>query len=209
MTASDARWEPGDAVTMRETLEGRVWAARPMRVVRDDPDLLAFYIPSGTRWKRPVGTRPAIGATRDDGWALVDAEWSGHGALHVVPPGRAHAWVAFWHGADRRFDHWYVNFQRSLTRTRIGFDYLDQIIDLIVAPDLGGWRWKDRDDFDAAEKLGLISRDEAEAVRREAEDVVDMIRRRKLPFDHDAWARWQPSREWTPPTLARGWEDVS
>jgi hypothetical protein len=52
--------------------------------------------------------------------------WQGHGALELVLPGAAHAWVAIWSGPERRLDHWYVNFQEPLRRTAIGYDTLEQ-----------------------------------------------------------------------------------
>ena len=42
-------WSEGDVVLRREVLnDGRCWAEFPVVVVRDEPRLLATYIPEGT-----------------------------------------------------------------------------------------------------------------------------------------------------------------
>jgi hypothetical protein len=54
-----SRRTPGETIVLQEIWRGRVWAARPMRVVRDD-DLVALWFPRGTRWRAPTTppTRP-------------------------------------------------------------------------------------------------------------------------------------------------------
>ncbi len=47
-------WSAGDAVVVQEVWRDRVWAAKPMRVVRDDGDCVALWFPKGTRWKAPT-----------------------------------------------------------------------------------------------------------------------------------------------------------
>jgi hypothetical protein len=36
-------WAAGDRIVLREVWNGKVWAARPVTVVRDDSDLIALY----------------------------------------------------------------------------------------------------------------------------------------------------------------------
>ena len=33
-----------------------------------------------------------------------------------------------------------------MARTPIGFDYLDRLLDIEIAPDLSRWKWKDEDE---------------------------------------------------------------
>ena len=192
---------------MREVYAGRIWAARPMTVVRDTEELIAVHMAVGTPWKRPLsidrGERLRLQA---DDWALADDVWVGNEVLHLVTPGAAHALLVCWAGAERAFAGWYVNFQEPLRRTTIGFDYLDQALDLVVEPDLS-WRWKDEDEFEEAQRLGILSPAEARAVRDEAQRVVASIEHRQFPFDSD-WPRWTPDRSWPIPTFPVGWEEV-
>ena len=48
-----ARWQAGAHVITREIVHGKVWTARPVTVVRDDPDLVALYMMPGTIYKHP------------------------------------------------------------------------------------------------------------------------------------------------------------
>jgi hypothetical protein len=51
---------------------------------------------------------------------------------------------AFYDVSDsHQLAHWYVNFQRPMRRTAIGFDTFDLLLDLVIAPDLSRWDWKD------------------------------------------------------------------
>ena len=54
--ATRPRFAPGDVVVRREILLGEVWFAFPTICVEDSADLLALYIPSGTRF----GSRPPV-----------------------------------------------------------------------------------------------------------------------------------------------------
>lgn len=192
---------------MREVYRGRVWAVRPMTVVRDTPELIALYMPAGTPWKRPVS--PATGERlrlQHEDWRLADDVWVDHDTLHLVAPDAAHAVLAFWTAPGREFATWYVNLQEPLRRTPIGFDYLDQALDIVVAPDLT-WQWKDEDELRDAERLGILTPQEAEAVRREADGVVSRIEARAFPFDSD-WPAWKPDPAWPIPHLAASWDSV-
>jgi hypothetical protein len=198
---------PGEQVTVREILHGRVWAARPFRVVRDAPDLLALYIAPGTTWKVPASADGHLPAMDARSWGLMDRVWQGHGALQLVLPGATHAWIAMWSGPERGLDHWYVNFQEPLRRTAIGFDTLDLVLDLVVSPDLSAWRWKDEADFDEAKRRRRVSRAAARDVAQERERVLACVRSGLLPFD-PTWATWTPDPSWEIPTLAVGWDTL-
>jgi hypothetical protein len=100
-------WAAGDVILRREVLnDGRAWVEIPVVVVRDEPELLATYIPEGTPfrfpdgdWPTPTGVHPWHGRKR----------WQGHGVLMLQRPGEAHAIWVFWHGPERAFRGWYVN----------------------------------------------------------------------------------------------------
>jgi hypothetical protein len=91
-------------------------------------------------------------------------------------------------------------------RTPIGFDYMGQLLDIIVEPDLSGWHWKDEDEFQEAQELGLISPERAGSMRAEGESVVEMLLSGKSIFN--GWEHWKPDPSWEIPTLPEGWERV-
>jgi Protein of unknown function (DUF402) len=190
---------PGEVVALREIWKGRVWKARPWIVVHDRPEQLALFIPRGTRTKIPEGDS---GVPRDS-WELRDGTF-GHDALRLAEPGAAHSILLFWR--DGALRNWYVNLERPLERSLVGFDYLDQELDIVVEPDRS-WHFIDEDEFEEAQRLGVLSAEEAAGVRAEAERVIERIERWGPPFC-DGWENWRPDPAWPPPELPEGWEAV-
>ena len=47
-----------------------------------------------------------------------------------------------------------MNLEEPLKRTAIGFDYLDQLLDIEIAVDLSSWKWKDEDELEEAVARG-------------------------------------------------------
>lgn len=199
-----ARWSPGDVVAMREVWRGKVWAARPMVVVRDDPGLQAFWFPRGTPWRRPRALDGSPLRVPTQEWSLAEDEWDRNDNLILVEPGAAHAVHLFW-SADAELLGWYVNLQRPLVRTSVGFDYMDLALDVVAAPDLSTWRWKDEDDLAEFVTHGLLTAGEAREVRAEGEAVLARMHDRAAPFN-DGWPAWRPNPAWPVPTLSVGWD---
>jgi hypothetical protein len=205
-----ARWSPGAHVITREVVHGKVWTARPVTVVRDDPDLIALYMMPGTIYKHPrLPDRdevPQIIAARD--WRMVDVPWIGGGTLYLSRPGDDYMLIAFWQDDRTTLRSWYVNLQDPFRRTPLGFDYLDQELDVIVSPDLERWRWKDEEKFNALVRDGLIPQERARQLRALGEEVVRTRRNRGSLFTL-GWDRWQPPSDWTVPTVPDGWDVIS
>jgi uncharacterized protein len=184
----------GDAV-WRDVHRGRVWRAQACRIVEEPPDLIVLWMPPGTPAVLPVdpqGERIRIPATD---WQLEHVTWK-LDALCLARPGRAHSIYLFRQAGE--LEHWYVNFERPLRRTPLGFDTFDEKLDLVVAPD-GTYRWKDEDELEQAAALGLL---DAEAVRAEAARVVE-----EWPFP-TGWEDWRPEPTWPLPQLPEGWDVV-
>jgi predicted RNA-binding protein associated with RNAse of E/G family len=118
-------------------------------------------------------------------------------SLVLVRPDSRHSLWLQWE-RDWRFRHWYVNLDRRLGRGERTVDYVDDKLDLVVAPD-GSVRWKDEDELEQAARLGLL---DAAAVRAEAERVV------ADPPWPTGWEDWRPDPEWPPPRLPDGWDVV-
>lgn len=200
----------GDTVVLREIWQGKVWSAKPVIVVQDTPTMVALYLPPGTPYKQPktLNGEDVMPTTRVQGeWLLADNVWPEDGeCLRLVIPGAPYSVLIFWlekHGVQRS---WYINLEDPLCRTPIGFDYMDQIFDIIVEPDLSDWFWKDEDEFQEAQELGLISSERAREMRAEGEGVVEMLLSGKSVFN--GWKHWKPDPAWKIPTLSEEWEKV-
>lgn len=139
-------------------------------------------------------------------WQLGDDVWTGQGWLRLVTPGEGHGVLLFWRESGE-LHMWYVNLERPLQRTSRGFDYMDLLLDMVVAPDRSSWHLKDEDELETALSAGLISPEEAAAVRAEAEKVARVIEADGSPFC-DGWERWRPDPSWPIPELVPGWEVV-
>ena len=200
-------WSPGQPIVLREVWDGKLWAVRPVIVVRDDPKLIATYLAIGTKWKRPV--RPDGSRLRmpTEDWVLGDDVWTDKSVIHLVTPGAAHAAWAMWNRKEE-FLGWYVNLQEPLRRSPVGFDYMDQMLDLVVAPDLSSWRWKDEEELDDEVRFGLITREQADGVRREGDRVMEKIRAKASPFG-DGWENWRPDPAWPLAGFLEGWDRAS
>lgn len=200
----------GDRIVVREIWQGRVWSARPIIVVQDKPEKLVLYLPPGTPYKQPrtLDGEDVTPTTRVQGeWLLTDNVWPDVGeCLRLVIPGEPYSVLVFWlekHSAQRS---WYINLEDPLRRTSIGFDFMDQILDIIVEPDLSSWYWKDEDEFQEAQELGLISPERARVMHAEGGKVVEMLLSGKSVFN--GWEHWKPDPAWKIPTLPEGWEKV-
>ena len=200
---------PGQPVLVREIWQGKIWTARPEIIVQDTPELLALYKARGTRWKQsisPEGTKPLVQSRKSCQWQLNDAVWDVEGNLRLNIPGSHYSVLAFWNDSHESLSCWYVNLEYPLIRTEKGFDYTDMILDLIVEPDLKTWRWKDGDEFQEAQDLGLISPQEAKFFHAEGEKALKQLQSDKSVFN--AWEHWQPDLSWQVPVLPDGWDVV-
>ena len=198
------RFSRGDSVVWRIIWHGRVWWAVPVTVVADRCDLVALYVAPGTPFKAGEVLKgdPALPTT----WRLIDRPWVNH-ILQLTKPGEAHSIWAVWPPDCDALAYWYVNLQEPLERTEIGFDTRDNMLDIVVEPDLSAWRWKDEVDVANAVEARILSREEAAEIRREGERVVELIERGTPPFD-PTWATWRPDPAWPIPALGSGWDEV-
>ena len=204
-------WDVGETIVHQEVWRGKVWAARPLTVVRDEGDRLLLWIPQGTGRKIPVTPPGRVAPPRSEDpiienldrgdWAHGDHVWD-VSTLWLVRPGDWHAvWVSWLNG---RHYGWYINFQRPFRRTSIGIEAMDLMLDVVAEPDLR-WRWKDEAQFDEIVERAIFDRATAARVREEAAAVVGRIDRREAPFS-EPWPAWRPDPSWSTPTLLEGWD---
>ncbi len=205
---TNSLWNSGTPILYREVWQGRAWTARPVRVVQDTPDLVVLYSCPGTHWMVPSGNRQLYFSYLQVGsWPLTEITQTLGDTLFLLTPGAAHAVYVMWSHPDREFLGWYVNLQEPIRRTALGFDFMDQELDILVAPDWT-WRWEDEDDFQRAQDDGRYSAAQARAIRAEGERVIAMIEARTSPFG-DGWERWHVPQEWPIPELPERWDRVA
>ena len=141
------------------------------------------------------------------GWEVADADPWWNDTLRLVQPGVAHSVLLFWSESESTFEGWYVNLEEPMRRTATGFDYMDQILDIVVSPDLSEWRWKDEDELQQALDAGIVSEETALRIRAEGERVIETMARRDPPFNGD-WERWRPDPVWPVPELPAAWDSI-
>jgi hypothetical protein len=138
---------------------------------------------------------------------LIDAQWTETDVLSLVTPGASHSIDLMWETGHHTQRCWYIQLQEPLRRTPIGFDTMDQILDIMISPDRSQWHWKDDDEFSKAEAMGVYSHAQAKAIRAEGEFVITMLKSNSSPFC-DGWEKWIPPPEWTIPIFPESWEGL-
>ncbi|HSL12065.1 MAG TPA: DUF402 domain-containing protein [Actinomycetota bacterium] len=193
------RRHPGDHVVLRELWLGRVWYARPAIVVADAPALRMFYVPAGVTALVPVDDAGEALRLYADDWSLAEQRRGDAGVLSFAFPDVAYA-VLHAYAPGGGTPAFYVNLQSPLVPSAIGYDTVEHVLDVVIAPDRSSWRWKDEDELAEAVARGIFSADDAATFRMWGERAVAHVRDRRSPFDRD-WSDWRPDPSWTEPTL--------
>jgi predicted RNA-binding protein associated with RNAse of E/G family len=214
MPTTGGVFEPGSLIVAREVWDGLLWAARPAVVVSDDGQQLVHWSPAGSigcfATSRFFPGREDLPRDERQLVSLETRQWYYRGvpargtSLTFVRTGSWASVAATWH-ADGRFAHWYVNFQRPLERSPRGYDTLDLVLDIVVAPD-GSWSWKDEAPYQAAMARGIIDATAAASLRAEAKRIELDIAARTGPFD-PTWIDWVAPAHWAPPELPADFAD--
>jgi hypothetical protein len=200
-----SRWNAGDHIILREVWHGRVWTARPVTVVEDSDQVITLYIANGSRWKRPFQADGSPKRIPAGDWMLCDDLWT-NDVLRISVPGERISVLPF-HDVDGTLRLWYVNIETPLERTDLGFDYMDQTLDIIVDGHLETWRWKDEEELAEAVARGVYKPEEADEIRHAGEAALKRFLSRNPPWDRD-WEAWSPDPNWAVPQLTPGWDAV-
>ncbi|MGW3496992.1 cytidylyl-2-hydroxypropylphosphonate hydrolase [Streptomyces sp. NPDC001020] len=206
-----AHWAPGDQILWRyrENAGERFHIARPVTVVRDDSELLAVWLASGTQCVRPTlldgrppHAEPLTSRYTKPRTTQLD-HWFGTGVLKLARPGEPWSVWLFWE-PGWRFKNWYVNLEAPLARWDGGVDSEDHFLDICVYPDRS-WGWRDEDEFAQAQQDGLMDASLADRVREAGRSAVEVIGAWGPPFS-DGWQHWRPDPSWTVPPLPEDWD---
>jgi hypothetical protein len=180
-------WQAGEVVVRREVRnDGWAWLEVPVVVVRDEPELLATYLPEGAPFTFPPGPDVHPWSTRTC--------WEGHGVLMLQRPGEPYAVWVFWQGSDREFAAWYLNLQEPFRRTPRGYDTQDLELDLVIHPD-GRVEVKDDDLLDVRVHEGRFTEDQAREIRFIGERIRLELAAGRRWWD-PWWALWEPDPGW-------------
>ena len=169
---TNGTWNAGENILLRGVWHERLWFALPVTVVQDSHDLIAFYWRANTPSKNYPVRKISKELLADEQIDLIDGKWVTTDVLMLSKPGAAHGIMVMWESGHVKFNGWYVNLQEPLRRTPLGFDTMDQLLDIVITPDLSDWHWKDEDEFSDAVEHGVFSLKQAKAIREEGEHVV-------------------------------------
>jgi predicted RNA-binding protein associated with RNAse of E/G family len=198
-------WMPGGNATLRG-IGYKVFWAYPTIVVQDKPDLIALHMAAGVLGKdtdhRPAPQELLCSPEKIN---VVDTVWNRTDVLFLIVPGESFSIYLMWNTGTQNLDCFYINLQEPIQRTKIGFDTMDQMLDVVVSPDMTEWRWKDADEFAEAERIGFYSHARAHEIWAEGEKALKLLtsRRRSL---YEAWKAWRPQPEWGIPELSPLWD---
>ncbi len=197
----------GDPIVLRELWGSRIWEARAATVVEDTDERIMLYVPPKAEKMRAADRKgPYLHVPTADPWLLVNAYSSNRRVLSFAWPDTSFAVLMSWHADSGAFLGWYVNLQEPLRRTRLGFDTVDHVLDIVIKPHRG-WFIKDEHELDEAIAGGLFTADAIAGFRAESKRAIDMIESRAEPFD-DSWQEWRPDSTWHRPTLVPGWDSL-
>lgn len=199
-----AFFKVGQPIVLRQMSYGWIWQVHPSIVVCDTPEFRAFFKPPGAIWKDPIESiSPAERAKKS--WSFTDKEWGFGGILRLNVPGVAYS-VLLLRNEDGTLFKYYINLEEPIYRTRFGFDYEDNILDIYIDADLSGWSWQDENELEEVVAAGLMTKERAAALYAEGEAAVALIQSGKSPFND--WEKWRPDPSWKTPVLPEGWDNI-
>jgi hypothetical protein len=199
-------WSAGEHATLRG-VGCKVFWAYPTTVVQDTSDLIVLYMPAGVLGKN-IDHRPTpVELLSAEKINIVDCQWERTDVLFLIVPGDSFSTYIMRETGTKNLVCWYINLQEPILRTHIGFDTMDNMLDIVVNPDMTEWRWKDDDEFVEAQKVGLYSSEKACEIWAEGEKAVRLLtsERRSL---YEKWEKWQVNPKWENPILSPLWDKV-
>ena len=200
-------WEPGEGIVMREVWRNKVYSIFPVRVVQDSASWTALCLPRQAIALYPHTPEGVPLRIAQDEWVLDGGPWEGGDVLYLVHIGLGYTFTGWWDD-DRIFGGWKIDLVEPVRRTHLGFDYMDQLLDIIVSADRSTWYWKDEDEVREAQARGIFTAEQVSDLYQRGERALRALRENEPPFDR-GWEHWKPDpalREQI--DLPQGWEQV-
>lgn len=202
------RFQPGEQIEVVEQWRGLLWSASARIVVEDTPTRLVEWMPAGS----PVHSSTSRGIPEREDLSITDRQlesldtcrWNYRrvearaSKLNFLTRDGCSRVELTWL-PDGTFLHWYVNFQRPMRRAEHGYETMDLVVDIVVAPDLS-WEWKDRDGFERAIERGIFDAEVAGPVIAESSGILRQLADREGAFE-PRWQSWSPPDAWGIPSL--------
>lgn len=183
-------WSPGKAIVMREIWRNKVYSVSPARVVQDSTSWIALYRPPHSTNLWPHTLEGETLRMPQDEWVLDGRPWP-TGILYLIHVGERYTFSGAWDD-DHIFGGWKIDLIEPMRRTSIGFDYMDQLLDINVSADRSTWHWKDEDEVQDAQKRGRFTTEQANELFQHGERAVQSILENEPPFDNN-WESWSPT----------------
>ena len=192
---------------MREVWRNRVYSIFPVRVAQDSSTWTALCLPRQAVGLYPHTRERVPLRIPEEEWVLGGEPWTGGDVLYLVHTGFGYKFGGSW-DHNRVFQGWKIDLVEPVRRTALGFDYLDQLLDIIVSADRSAWYWKDEDEVQAAQARGHFTPEQVSDLYRRGQDALQLILRNEPPFDR-AWESWSPDPAWLATfELPSGWEKI-
>ena len=200
-------WEPGQGIVMREVWRNRAYSIFPVRVVQDSPAWIALCLPRQAIALYPHTEEGADIRIPQEEWVLDGGPWQGGDVLYLVHVGIGFKFGGSW-DENHIFQGWKIDLIEPIRRTALGFDYMDQLLDIIVSADRSTWYRKDEDEVQEAQARGLFTSAQVRDLYQRGDRAVQMLLNNDSPFDQD-WESWRPDPAWLETfDLPQGWERV-
>ena len=200
-------WEPGQGIVMREVWHDKVYSIFPARVVQDSSSWTVLCLPRQAIALYPHTPEGVPLRLPQDEWVLDGGPWTGGDVLYLVHTGVGYTFTGSWDD-DHIFRGWKIDLVEPVRRTPLGFDYMDQLLDIIVSADRSTWRRKDEDEVREAQARGIFTAEQVSDLYQRGERAFQAIRANEPPFDGD-WENWRPNPAWLVTfDLPQGWEQV-
>ena len=199
-------WATGESATLRG-VGSKVFWAYPTIVVQDISELIVLYMPTGVCGKN-VDHKPAPRELLSaDQIKIIDSQWKLTDVLMLIIPGEAFSTYIMWETGTKNLECWYINLQEPIRRTSIGFDTMDNMLDVVISPDLSNWHWKDDDEFAEAQNLGFYTAEKAREIWAEGEKAVRLVTKERRAL-YEQWEKWNADPEWVVPKLSPLWQET-
>jgi hypothetical protein len=182
-----------------------------VRVIRDSADEVILVRRPGdavrrrvTKGRVPEGHRHQLVEQWGDGW--TSDTWRQFRVLVIKGKRDEHAISLFWEGERDELAFWYIDLMSPLRGHDAGYDFVENGLDLVVDPDMRGWKWKDEDELEYSIENAVFTRGEADELYAEGERALTRLRRERERFE--LWRFWRPDPAWPPAVLPPGWDHL-